>query len=348
MIHTSNIKISSTDIITPRFLQGHVATSNLKEIHNSSQLHWSCGKIHDIIHCSVHGACLIISCRYAVTLSRNNGLMQTPAKIQSRKRKGSPGPSAPRPQTPGPAQPGPVPVGRIQAKRMHCNDATGQWSAKTWRYMGCSTTGWRETKFSYRLILISYLHRIRYRQIPLSLSLSLFKYGWIICYDLARRLLVSWQSHGNLLYSGTWLILLRKTKCVPGCSRYWLLRFSFESCEAVRKSHFNGHSENPSWSQLVRDYKSISHIMISDVELFSRNSTIFFAVFRPLTRADSIAPHHNSTHGWFGWGDPWQGGRSAACQPATESIATVTGHGKEQSSTDSETYGKARRFHGHA
>lgn len=174
MIHTSNIKISSTDIITPRFLQGHVATSNLKEIHNSSQLHWSCGKIHDIIHCSVHGACLIISCRYAVTLSRNNGLMQTPAKIQSRKRKGSPGPSAPRPQTPGPAQPGPVPVGRIQAKRMHCNDATGQWSAKTWRYMGCSTTGWRETKFSYRLILISYLHRIRYRQIPLSLSLFLY------------------------------------------------------------------------------------------------------------------------------------------------------------------------------
>lgn len=39
--------------------------------------------------------------------------------------------------------------------------------------------------------------------------------------------------------------------------------------------------------------------MISDVELFSRNSTIFFAVFRPLTRADSIASHHNSTHGWF-------------------------------------------------
>lgn len=177
MIHTSNIKISSTDIITPRFLQGHVETSNLKEIHNSSQLHYEVVP-KSLISSIVHGACLIISCRYAVTLSRNNGLMQTPAKIQSRKRKGSPGPSAPRPQTPGPAQPGPVPVGRIQAKRMHCNDATGQWSAKTWRYMGCSTTGWRETNFSYHLICFSYLHRIRYRQIPLSLSITVGELLW--------------------------------------------------------------------------------------------------------------------------------------------------------------------------
>lgn len=131
-----------------------------------------------LISSIVHGACLVIYCRYAVTLSRNNGLMQTPAKIQSRKRKGSPGPSAPRPQTPGPAQPGPVPVGRIQAKRMHCNDATGQWSSKTWRYMGCSTTGWRETNFSYHLICFSYLHRIRYRQIPLSLSITVGELLW--------------------------------------------------------------------------------------------------------------------------------------------------------------------------
>ena len=259
MIHTSNIKISSTDIITPRFLQAHVETSNLKEIHNSSQLHYEVVP-KSLISSIVHGACLIISCRYAVTLSRNNGLMQTPAKIQSRKRKGSPGPSAPRPQTPGPAQPGPVPVGRIQAKRMHCNDATGQWSAKTWRYMGCSTTGWRETNFSCHLIFFSYLHRVQYRQIPLSLSINM---GELLWYDMLwlgqTTVLVSWQNHGNLLYSGTWLILLRKTTCVRGCSRYWLLRFSFESCEAVRKSHFNGRSENPSWSQLVRDYKFKSY-----------------------------------------------------------------------------------------
>ena len=124
-VHTSNIEISSNDIITSRFLQGHVATSRLKEIHNSSQIHYEV-MAKSLISSIVHGACLVIYCRYAVILSRNNGLMQTPAKIQSRKRKGSPGPSAPRPQTPGPAQPGPVPVGRIQAKRMHCNDATGQ------------------------------------------------------------------------------------------------------------------------------------------------------------------------------------------------------------------------------
>lgn len=165
-----------------------------------------------------------------------------------------------------------------------------------------------------------------------SLSLSLFNCGWItvICYDLTRQLLVSWQSHGNLLYSGTWLILLRKTKCVPGYSRYWLLRFSFESCEAVRKSHFNGRS-----GSLILWYQ-----LISDVELSSRATNYGIQYYIPSQFDPWLI--------WFSWGDPWQGGRSAACQPATESIATVTGHGKEQSSTDSETYGKARRLHGHA
>ena len=95
-----------------------------------------------------------------------------------------------------------------------------------------------------------------------SLSLSI-NMGELLWYDMLwlgqTTVLVSWQNHGNLLYSGTWLILLRKTTCVRGCSRYWLLRFSFESCEAVRKSHFNGRSENPSWSQLVRDYKFKSY-----------------------------------------------------------------------------------------
>lgn len=175
MIHTSNIKTSSTDIITPRFLQAHVETSNLKEIHNSSQLHYEVVP-KSLISSIVHGAYLVIYCRYAVILSRNNGLMQTPAKIQSRKRKGSPGPSAPRPQTPGPAQPGPVPVGRIQAKRMHCNDATGQWSAKTWRYMGCSTTGWRRQTFHANWY--SFHICIGYNT-GKSVSLSLYKYGWI-------------------------------------------------------------------------------------------------------------------------------------------------------------------------
>ena len=98
---------------------------------------------------------------------------------------------------------------------------------------------------------------------------------------------------------------------------------------AVRKIH-------PDRSSL----ETISHIMISDVELPSRATNYGIQYFIPSQFDPWLI--------WFSWGDPWQGGRSAACQPATESIATVTGHGKEQSSTDSETYGKARRLHGHA
>ena len=69
---------------------------------------------------------------------RNHGLMQTPPKIQQKKRKASApsGSAAKRHGHAGPVSPGPVPVGRVQPKRMQCSDATQQTSGSGW-FLGC-------------------------------------------------------------------------------------------------------------------------------------------------------------------------------------------------------------------
>jgi len=75
---------------------------------------------------------------YVAVALRNHGLMQTPPKIQQKKRKASApsGSAAKRHGHARPVSPGPVPVGRVPAKRMQCSDATQQTSGSGW-FLGC-------------------------------------------------------------------------------------------------------------------------------------------------------------------------------------------------------------------
>lgn len=61
-----------------------------------------------------------------VQILQNHGLMQTPPKIQKKRKASAPSASAPSAKRPhghaGPVSPGPVPVGRVQPKRMQCSD----------------------------------------------------------------------------------------------------------------------------------------------------------------------------------------------------------------------------------
>ena len=82
---------------------------------------------------------------------------------------------------------------------MKCKNSRDTWDAVQ-RVKG-------DKHFITPLICISYLYRIQYRQIPLSLYINVGELLWYMLW-LGQTALGIAANHGNLLYGGTLLILL--------------------------------------------------------------------------------------------------------------------------------------------